>query len=93
MLKSLTLSALTLLFFNGCNKEYARPKLTEISPKTKKLPKRAIRYTINKDGTVTLKIREAKWILGKLNRATKNSKILKIANKALNEEIRKNNSF
>ena len=92
MSKKLIILVLILILFSGCTHTYITPKLIEIDPKTKSLPKRAIKYTITEDGNVTIKIKDAKWIVGKLNRCTKNSKKLRIANKALNSQIRSNNS-
>ena len=92
MLKNLVVLALIVLFFNGCSKDrYIVPKLTLIDPKTKSLPSRELEYTITKDGNVTMRLRDAKWIVAKLNRCVRNNKKLEVANRGLNEQIRINN--
>lgn len=90
MLKNPIISVLILLLSNGCTKVVS-PRLTTIEPMIRPLPNRDITYSILGDGNVTLRVEDAKWLIGKLNRCVKNHKKLEIANRALNEEIRVNN--
>ena len=92
MLKSLAVLVLIVLFFNGCSEDrYITPKLTTIDPKTKTLPSRELEYKITQDGNASMKLRDAKWLVAKMNRCVRNNKKLKVANRALNEQIRINN--
>jgi len=86
----LVLLVLITLFFNSCSEQeklFISPKLTAIIPKTKELTSREIKYTIRKDGNVTLPLRYARWVTAKLHRCAKNNKKLTIANKAMIEQI------
>jgi len=91
MLKNLMQWVLILPLFNGCT-QLIRPSLVKIEPILKPLPSKDITYNISRDGNVTLRVEDAKWLIGKLNRCVKNTKKLEIANRALNEEIRVNNN-
>jgi len=86
---------LAVIVFNGCSEKIVSmpPKLHTIDPKTKKLRKCTITYTIQADGNVTLPLDDAMCITNKLSMSEKNCEKLRIANMALNNQIRLLNSF
>ena len=86
----LILLALITILFNGCNEQeklFVYPKLTAITTKTKALTSREIKYTVHKDGNVSLSLRDARWFTAKLHRCSKNNKKLTIANNAMVKQI------
>ena len=89
MKKTTALVLITLLFsFTGCAKKHTlTPKLKTINANTDKLHNCNTTYTIEKDGNVTIPLKDAKCIISKLKKCQKNTKKLIVANTALNAQI------